>query len=369
MNKQEKQRVYYENNKEHILQKAKIYRDANIDIKEKKRIIYEKNKEQILQQQRLYYEENRELIQERRRIYTENNKEHIQERQRRYNKNNKEHIQEQTKQYNEKNKEHIQEQTRLYNEKNREYIQERAKIYNEKNKEQLQGQRIIYSEKNKEYIQDKQKLYYTANKEKLLERKPRCKSIWCNTHINKKKNEGYCLRCFIHTYPDKPVAKNYKTKEKTVVDYVLQKYTNFTWYSDKKITDGCSRRRPDLLADFGYFVMIIEIDENQHNDYDTTCENKRLMELSQDVGHRPIVFIRFNPDEYIIDNNKITSCWGINGDGICVVKKTKINEWNCRLIKLEEQIDFWCNPVNKTEKTIEQIHLFYDVNLNANASG
>ena len=188
-----------------------------------------------------------------------------------------------------------------------------------------------------------------------------CKSNWCNTTV-KNKYEGYCLRCFIHTFPDKPVSRNYKTKEKSVVDYVLQKYQNFTWYSDKKISNGCSRRRPDLLADFGYFVIIVEIDENQHTTYDNSCENKRLMELSQDVGHRPIVFIRFNPDDYTIDNNKITSCWGINGNGICVVKKNKINEWNCRLIKLEEQIDFWSNPVNKSEKTIEQIHLYYDEN-------
>ena len=139
-------------------------------------------------------------------------------------------------------------------------------------------------------------------------------------------------------------------------------FQNFTWYSDKKITDGCSRRRPDLLADFGDFVIIVEIDENQHTTYDNSCENKRIMELSQDVGHRPIVFIRFNPDDYNIDNKKITSCWGINKSGICVIKKSKINEWNCRLIKLEEQIDFWSNPVNKSEKTIEQIHLYYDEN-------
>ena len=31
---------------------------------------------------------------------------------------------------------------------------------------------------------------------------------------------------------------------------------------------------------------------------DCSCENKRIMEISQDLGHRPIVFIRFNPDEY-----------------------------------------------------------------------
>ena len=67
---------------------------------------------------------------------------------------------------------------------------------------------------------------------------------------------------------------------------------------DKKIQDGCSTRRPDLFLDLGYQIIIIEIDENQHIDYDCSCENKRIMELSQDVGHRPIVFIRFNPDDY-----------------------------------------------------------------------
>lgn len=36
------------------------------------------------------------------------------------------------------------------------------------------------------------------------------------------------------------------------------------------------------------------------------------MQLSQDVGHRPIIFIRFNPDEYNVGEKRITSYWGIN---------------------------------------------------------
>jgi hypothetical protein len=66
--------------------------------------------------------------------------------------------------------------------------------------------------------------------------------------------------------------------------------------------------RPDLLLDFGDFILIIEVDENQHID-DISCENKRTMEISRDLGHRNIVFIRFNPDDYMIGNEKITSCW------------------------------------------------------------
>jgi len=104
--------------------------------------------------------------------------------------------------------------------------------------------------------------------------------------------------------------------------------------------------------DLGYQVLIIEIDENQHIDYDCSCENKRIMELSQDVGHRPIVFIRFNPDDYQKDGKNITSCWGINKNGICIVKPSKKNEWTQRLNTLGEHITYWINPENVTNKTI-----------------
>jgi len=186
-----------------------------------------------------------------------------------------------------------------------------------------------------------------------------CKSSWCET-ITTSKYEGYCLNCFIHLFPDKPNTRNYKTKEKTTVDYIIEKYPNFTWILDRQIQDGCSKKRPDLLLDLGYQVIIIEIDENQHESYDCSCENKRLMLLSQDVGHRPLVFIRFNPDEYNKKDGKVTSCWSLNKKGICTVKKTKQKEWNERLESLNDQIEYWINPENKTDKTVEMVQLFYD---------
>jgi Holliday junction resolvasome RuvABC endonuclease subunit len=83
------------------------------------------------------------------------------------------------------------------------------------------------------------------------------------------------------------------------------------------------------------------------------------MELSQDIGHRPIVFIRFNPDEYVTKDNKVTSCWANNKLGICTVKKTKEKEWTQRLEALKDQVENWLE--NKTEKTIEIVQLFYDI--------
>lgn len=194
----------------------------------------------------------------------------------------------------------------------------------------------------------------------------KCKSGWCDTIPKNKKYEGYCLFCYVNTFKDKPVSRNYKTKERAVVEFVLQHYPSqkYTWNIDKTIQYGCSRRRPDMMLDLGYQVLVVEIDENQHQSYDCSCHNRRLMELSQDVGHRPLIFIRFNPDEYLdYENKNITSCWGLNKLGLFTIKKTKQNEWIERLSTLKEQIDYWCDPINKTEKTVEVIQLFYDQNL------
>ena len=57
----------------------------------------------------------------------------------------------------------------------------------------------------------------------------------------------------------------------------------------------------------------------------------------------------------------ITSCWGQNKKGICVVKKTKNDEWSERLNILKDNVNYWINTENKTNKTIEIIQLFYDV--------
>jgi len=185
-----------------------------------------------------------------------------------------------------------------------------------------------------------------------------CVSEWCLTFAHAK-CENYCLFCYMNLFPDKPITRNYKTKEKTVVDSVTETFPQMTWYSDKKVYDGCSKRRPDLLLDLGYQVIIVEIDENQHNVYDCSCENKRLMELSQDLDHRPIVFIRFNPDDYIDKTGvKISSCWKLQKTGILTINRLKTKEWANRLEVLKNQIHYWLT--NNTDKTIEIVQLYYD---------
>lgn len=183
-----------------------------------------------------------------------------------------------------------------------------------------------------------------------------CNSDWCSTHVKNKKYEGYCMPCFVNNPEnhDKPIMRNYKTKEKDVVDNIRETFPDFTWIADKTVQDGCSKRRPDLLLDMGSHIVIVEIDENKHNGYD--CENKRLMEISQDLHHRPIIFIRFNPDTYIDkDGKKIESCWKLNKLG--VLKISKKVEWNNRLTTLKNEIQKWIET--KSEKTLEIVELFY----------
>jgi hypothetical protein len=186
----------------------------------------------------------------------------------------------------------------------------------------------------------------------------RCKNEWCDTFIQNSKYEGYCAYCFINMFPDKPISRNYKTKERAVTDYILKEYPNYNWICDKRIQDGCSKRRPDLMLDLGYQVIIIEVDENQHKSNYCSCEIKRLMEISQDINNRNLIVIRFNPDSYKTRENKtINSCWKINkGTGILIISSE--TNWNTRLKVLEETLKYWIN--NETNKMIECIELFYD---------
>ena len=69
----------------------------------------------------------------------------------------------------------------------------------------------------------------------------------------------------MNLFPDKPVIRNYKTKEKEVVDRIKEIFPEFTWVHDKRVEDGCSKRRPDLLLDLGSHIIIIEIDENKYS--------------------------------------------------------------------------------------------------------
>ena len=62
-----------------------------------------------------------------------------------------------------------------------------------------------------------------------------------------------------------------------------------------------SKYRPDFLYDCDKFVVIVEVDEGQHNtvSYNANCELVRMDGLAQACAV-PMVIIRFNPDAFKI---------------------------------------------------------------------
>ena len=184
-----------------------------------------------------------------------------------------------------------------------------------------------------------------------------CKKISCKSRSSNKYN-GFCFRCFVIEFPDNILVCNYRNKEYNVANFILENFNHLKWVCDKLIKKTGSRKRPDLLLELENKIIIIEIDENQHSRYTDETESERMKELSQDVDNKPIIFIRFNPDNYIdIDGEKIKSCWGIielRG----IIQVINKNEWDNRLNILKNVVNYWIktNP----DKIIEIEYLFYD---------
>ena len=199
---------------------------------------------------------------------------------------------------------------------------------------------------------------------KHKKRKENCNDLTCNggsalccvpscDKYSSKKYRGHCMTCFMSLFPAETVFRNYKTKEGAVLCHIRQYFSDLIIPNDRRIDGGCSRKKPDFFIELLTHVIIIEVDENAHMTYDQGCENKRIMGLSEDIAHRPMVLIRFNPDK----NNDGPSCWGVDGNGLAIVKKKQASEWQKRLVALTAAISFWITTI--PDKTVELIKLFY----------
>jgi len=162
----------------------------------------------------------------------------------------------------------------------------------------------------------------------------------------------YCFRCYCVLNPDAVIPRKYKLKEHHVVDKLKENFQEkFTMRFDKIVEGGCSRRRPDVAIDFGSHCLMIEIDENKHTNY--SCEEKRMVELYEDVGFRKIVFLRFNPDRYKDGSTVYPSPFRYTRAGILHLEET---EFNRRMDQLMERIR--AHRVEPTDQiTVE--YLFY----------
>ena len=185
-----------------------------------------------------------------------------------------------------------------------------------------------------------------------------CKSEWCHVFPRNDMYLGYCYHCFVHIYPDEEISISYRIKEKIVQQDIENMFPETEFTFNKQVKGGYSNRRPDAYKEFDKYVLIVETDENGHAGYDLPCDESRNNELWQDFKNKKLVFIRFNPDSY--KNNKgkkIPSPWKKNLKGTKVDPNYEL-EWEDRLIKLQDKIQYWLD--NEPEKTYTVDYLFYD---------
>jgi hypothetical protein len=101
-----------------------------------------------------------------------------------------------------------------------------------------------------------------------------------------------CNECF------QWIVKNVrKVKEMRVKEFLDNNKIKYK-YHDKTADDSCSNRRPDFIIDKDSFIILLEVDENQHGNYRDECEKRKLIGIHNDFGSMPVVVVRYNPDIY-----------------------------------------------------------------------
>jgi hypothetical protein len=102
-------------------------------------------------------------------------------------------------------------------------------------------------------------------------------------------------KCYEYCIAENIYKKYRKLKELTVLNH-LQKNVNKEIYSyDKTIDTSCSLHRPDIVYDCGTHMVIIEVDEYEHNSKTQDCEISRMKQITYSY-YCPCIFIRYNPD-------------------------------------------------------------------------
>lgn len=173
------------------------------------------------------------------------------------------------------------------------------------------------------------------------------KCLECGLYQVHKRRQYLCGTCFRNKYPHHPKNKKIKQKEIFITKRISEDYPDIQFQFDKQISyQSCHKKRPDIFLDCYNYTIIIEIDENQHQYY--SCENKRLMEIFESLGNRPLVCIRFNPDKY----KNFNSIFTFTKNGF--IKETK--QFLERYTKLKKRFDYYLNNSPTKEITIENLY-------------
>jgi hypothetical protein len=104
--------------------------------------------------------------------------------------------------------------------------------------------------------------------------------------------EGSCQYCGEFTHKKIHLAKQTAIKNFFDANGII--YSSY----DKVYDRDCGLERPDFVFDYKEFVIIVEVDENQHKSYLEECECSRMVNIYNSFGGARVMFIRYNPDKY-----------------------------------------------------------------------
>ena len=158
-----------------------------------------------------------------------------------------------------------------------------------------------------------------------------------------------CYSCYC--IQNNIIPTNLKLKEAYFNDLMSEHFPDVKFQYNKMQPTECKVRRfPDWSYDFVTHLLIIELDEHQHESY--KCEVNRENDIVVNAACRPVIFLRINPDQYESKTGTMVSpCFRVKRERATlkqrlIVRKaelTRTGRWKV----LKERIAFYMdNPEN-----------------------
>ena len=86
----------------------------------------------------------------------------------------------------------------------------------------------------------------------------KCKTYGCDRAAT----HQFLHMCNVCSYNLGTSPTSRQTRESVVAQFVSETFASATVVLNRQIEEGCSKRRPDILIDVGFRVLLVEVDEN-----------------------------------------------------------------------------------------------------------
>ena len=167
--------------------------------------------------------------------------------------------------------------------------------------------------------------------------------------------------------PDNIQVIKRRSKELHILKSIQDVYNDHTIISNKMIPNTCKHKyRPDILMDLGYIVIVVEVDEDQHHTYPSSCELARETYIHETLNYRKVLFIRFNPDGLTFDSGrKYQTMINVSDKGI--VKNGR--NFKSRIQALFDEINKNLEDDMRYDSLFNKIYLWYNGSNTAGLGG